>query len=159
RGRLKKSLRMRENPPGAGVGASSGAATARRRPTRPAPTPKIQSVRSVQRAIIEVHPQAGSSGWGLRAQGPDMNRSTDRILTSHARRRPGPRARLDMVRTRGRGERVDEEAFQPRLRLAVGEIVRRQADLGIDVVDDGEFGKPSFVTYVRERLGGLTRQE
>jgi 5-methyltetrahydropteroyltriglutamate--homocysteine methyltransferase len=43
--------------------------------------------------------------------------------------------------------------------MAVGEIVRKQAELGIDVVDDGEFGKPSFVTYVRDRLGGLTRQE
>ncbi|MEA3021694.1 MAG: 5-methyltetrahydropteroyltriglutamate--homocysteine methyltransferase, partial [Alphaproteobacteria bacterium] len=41
----------------------------------------------------------------------------------------------------------------------VGEVVRKQAALGIDVVDDGEFGKPSVVTYVRERLGGLTRQE
>jgi 5'-nucleotidase, C-terminal domain len=64
-----------------------------------------------------------------------------------------------MVRARSRGERIDEDAFETRLRLAVGEIVRRQADLGIDVVDDGEFGKPSFVTYVRERLGGLTRQD
>jgi 5-methyltetrahydropteroyltriglutamate--homocysteine methyltransferase len=88
-----------------------------------------------------------------------MNRSTDRILTTHAGSLPRPRDLLDMVRARARGERVDEDAFQTRLRLAVGEIVRRQADLGIDVIDDGEFGKPSFVTYVRERLGGLTRQE
>src|SRR5689334_8695305 len=88
-----------------------------------------------------------------------MKRSTDRILTTHAGSLPRPRDLLDMVRARARGERVDEDAFQTRLRLAVGEIVRRQADLGVDVVDDGEFGKPSFVTYVRERLGGLTRQE
>src|SRR5262249_25138313 len=70
---------------------------------------------------------------------------------------PRPRDLLEMVRTRSRGERVDEDTFQTRLRLAVGEIVRKQADLGIDVVDDGEFGKPSFVTYVRERLGGRDR--
>ena len=88
-----------------------------------------------------------------------MNRSTDRILTTHAGSLPRPRDLLDMVRTRARGERIDEDAFQTRLRLAVGEIVRKQAELGIDVVDDGEFGKPSFVTYVRERLGGLTRQD
>jgi 5-methyltetrahydropteroyltriglutamate--homocysteine methyltransferase len=88
-----------------------------------------------------------------------MHRSTDRILTTHAGSLPRPRDLLEMVRARARGERVDEDAFQTRLRLAVGEIVRRQADLGVDVVDDGEFGKPSFVTYVRERLGGLTRQE
>ena len=39
---------------------------------------------------------------------------------------------------------------------AVAEVVRKQADIGLDIVDDGEFGKPSFVTYVRERLGGLS---
>ncbi len=88
-----------------------------------------------------------------------MHRSIDRILTTHTGSLPRPRDLLDMVRARSRGERVDEDALQTRLRLAVGEIVRRQADLGIDVVDDGEFGKPSFVTYVRERLGGLTRQD
>jgi 5-methyltetrahydropteroyltriglutamate--homocysteine methyltransferase len=88
-----------------------------------------------------------------------MQRSTDRILTTHAGSLPRPRDLLEMVRARSRGERVDEDAYQTRLRMAVGEIVRRQADLGIDVVDDGEFGKPSFVTYVRERLGGLTRQD
>jgi 5-methyltetrahydropteroyltriglutamate--homocysteine methyltransferase len=88
-----------------------------------------------------------------------MNRSSDRILTTHTGSLPRPRDLLEMVRSRSRGERVDEDAFRTRLRLAVGEIVRRQAELGIDVVDDGEFGKPSFVTYVRERLGGLTRQD
>ena len=88
-----------------------------------------------------------------------MQRSTERILTTHAGSLPRPRDLLGLVRSRARGERIDETAFQARLRQAVGEIVRKQAALGIDVVDDGEFGKPSFVTYVRERLGGLSRQE
>ena len=88
-----------------------------------------------------------------------MQRSTERILTTHAGSLPRPRDLLGLVRSRARGERIDETAFQARLRQAVGEVVRKQAALGIDVVDDGEFGKPSFVTYVRERLGGLTRQE
>jgi len=88
-----------------------------------------------------------------------MQRSTERILTTHAGSLPRPRDLLGLVRSRARGERIDETAYQARLRQAVGEIVRKQAALGIDVVDDGEFGKPSFVTYVRERLGGLTRQE
>jgi 5-methyltetrahydropteroyltriglutamate--homocysteine methyltransferase len=92
-------------------------------------------------------------------RGNAMQRSTDRILTTHAGSLPRPRDLLGLVRSRARGERVDEAAFQARLRQAVGEVVRKQAALGIDVVDDGEFGKPSFVTYVRERLGGLTRQE
>jgi len=88
-----------------------------------------------------------------------MQRSTDRILTTHTGSLPRPRDLLLMVRARARGEPTDEHALQARLRQAVGEIVRKQAELGIDVVDDGEFGKPSFVTYVRERLAGLTRQE
>ena len=40
------------------------------------------------------------------------------------------------------------------MRNAVAGIVRKQAELGIDVVDDGEYGKPSFVSYINERLGG-----
>jgi 5-methyltetrahydropteroyltriglutamate--homocysteine methyltransferase len=75
-----------------------------------------------------------------------MQRSTERILTTHAGSLPRPRDLLGLVRSRARGERIDETAFQARLRQAVGEIVRKQAALGIDVVDDGEFGKPSFVT-------------
>ena len=88
-----------------------------------------------------------------------MQHSTDRILTTHTGSLPRPRDLLHMVRARSRGEASDAHAFQARLRQAVAEIVRKQAELGIDVVDDGEFGKPSFVTYVRERLAGLTRQE
>jgi len=88
-----------------------------------------------------------------------MQRSTDRILTTHTGSLPRPRDLLEMVRARSRGEAIDAHAFQTRLRQAVAEIVRKQAELGIDVVDDGELGKPSFVTYVRERLAGLTRQE
>ncbi len=53
------------------------------------------------------------------------------------------------------GESVDERQRDSKLRSAVAEIVRKQAALGIDIVDDGEFGKPSFVTYVSERLGGF----
>ncbi|HEY4920764.1 MAG TPA: hypothetical protein VII40_11730, partial [Xanthobacteraceae bacterium] len=88
-----------------------------------------------------------------------MQHSTDRILTTHTGSLPRPRDLLHMVRARSRGEASDAHAFQARLRQAVAEIVRKQAELGIDVVDDGELGKPSFVTYVRERLAGLTRQE
>ena len=49
---------------------------------------------------------------------------------------------------------LDQAANAARLRQAVGEIVRRQTELGIDVIDDGEYGKPSFVSYINERLGG-----
>ena len=82
--------------------------------------------------------------------------STDRILTTHAGSLPRPNDVVEMVRARARGDRRDDAADAARLREAVAEVVRKQADIGIDIVDDGEFGKPSFVTYVRERLGGLS---
>jgi len=84
-----------------------------------------------------------------------MQRSTDRILTTHAGSLPRPPDLLQMMRAKSRGEPVDEQALAARVGSAVAEIVRKQVDLGIDVVDDGELGKPSFVTYVRDRLGGL----
>jgi 5-methyltetrahydropteroyltriglutamate--homocysteine methyltransferase len=82
--------------------------------------------------------------------------STDRILTTHAGSLPRPNDVVEMVRARARGDRRDDAADAKRLRGAVAEVVRKQADIGIDIVDDGEFGKPSFVTYVRQRLGGLS---
>jgi 5-methyltetrahydropteroyltriglutamate--homocysteine methyltransferase len=84
-----------------------------------------------------------------------MQRSADRILTTHAGSLPRPGDLLQMMRAKSRGEPVDEGVLAARVRSAVAEIVRKQVDLGIDVIDDGELGKPSFVTYVRDRLGGL----
>jgi 5-methyltetrahydropteroyltriglutamate--homocysteine methyltransferase len=84
-----------------------------------------------------------------------MKRSTGRILTTHVGSLPRPAEVLDIVQAREQGKPVDEKAHAARLRTAVAEIVRTQIDLGVDVVDDGEFGKPSFVSYVNERLGGF----
>ena len=84
-----------------------------------------------------------------------MKRSTDRILTTHAGSLPRPPDILQMIRAKARGEPVDEKKLSARVKEAVTEVVRQQADVGLDVIDDGEFGKPSFVTYVRDRLGGL----
>ncbi|HZR61901.1 MAG TPA: cobalamin-independent methionine synthase II family protein [Xanthobacteraceae bacterium] len=82
-----------------------------------------------------------------------MKRSTDRILTTHAGSLPRPADLLTLVERDG-PKAFDEPEAATRLRAAVGEIVRHQAELGIDVVDDGEYGKPSFVSYINERLGG-----
>ena len=79
-----------------------------------------------------------------------MKRSTDRILTTHAGSLPRPDDVLDMLRAGEKGE-----PFEVRVREAVAEVVRRQVEHDLDVVDDGEIGKPSFVTYATERLGGL----
>ncbi len=82
-----------------------------------------------------------------------MKRSTDRILTTHAGSLPRPPDLLNLIQSGGPNT-LDQAANAARLRQAVGEIVRRQAELGIDVIDDGEYGKPSFVSYINERLGG-----
>src|SRR5579883_1688359 len=82
-----------------------------------------------------------------------MKHSTDRILTTHAGSLPRPPGLLDLVQSRPAAA-LDEAGNAARLRRAVGEIVRKQRELGIDVVDDGEYGKPSFVSYINERLGG-----
>jgi 5-methyltetrahydropteroyltriglutamate--homocysteine methyltransferase len=83
-----------------------------------------------------------------------MNRSTDRILTTHIGSLPRPPDLLDLVQQRGSAA-FDDAANAARLRAAVQEIVAKQIALGIDIIDDGEFGKPSFVSYVNERLGGF----
>ena len=88
-----------------------------------------------------------------------MQRSTGRILTTHTGSLPRPLDLLQMIRAKANGVPVDEKALAARVRSGVAEIVKSQVDLGIDVVNDGEFSKASFVTYARERLGGLTPRE
>jgi 5-methyltetrahydropteroyltriglutamate--homocysteine methyltransferase len=82
-----------------------------------------------------------------------MKHSSDRILTTHAGSLPRPADLLALVERDG-PKAFDSAATAAQLRGAVADIVRRQADLGIDVIDDGEYGKPSFVSYINERLGG-----
>ena len=82
-----------------------------------------------------------------------MKHSTDRILTTHAGSLPRPADLLDLIQSGG-AKVFDRTGNAVRLRKAVGEIVHKQSELGIDVIDDGEYGKPSFVSYINERLGG-----
>ncbi len=84
-----------------------------------------------------------------------MQQSASRILTTHAGSLPRPADLLDTLLAREQGQPVDEAAYGARLPGAVQEIVSKQVELGIDIVDDGEYSKPSFVTYVNERLGGF----
>jgi 5-methyltetrahydropteroyltriglutamate--homocysteine methyltransferase len=84
-----------------------------------------------------------------------MKRSTDRILTTHVGSLPRPDDLRAMILRKQRGEAVDEAAFAARVRSAVGEIVRRQGDAGIDIVADGEMGRIGFIPYVNERLAGI----
>src|SRR5262245_43257921 len=80
-----------------------------------------------------------------------MRRSTERILVSHAGTMPRPR---DLQELRSAGASAQED-FLRRLPSAVKEVVARQAEVGVDVVNDGELSKSNFTNYVRERLGGI----
>jgi 5-methyltetrahydropteroyltriglutamate--homocysteine methyltransferase len=76
-----------------------------------------------------------------------MKRSTDRILTTHTGSLPRPSDLIEMNRQRAAGEAVEEAAYAGRLAAAVAEVVRRQWATGLDVPDDGEFGKPTAAAY------------
>src|SRR3954454_19690697 len=84
-----------------------------------------------------------------------MKHSADRILTTHVGSLPRPADLHAMSMARRQGGEADDAAFGERVRRAVADIVRKQADLGIDIVDDGEMSKPSFITYINERLAGF----
>src|SRR4051794_37242335 len=84
-----------------------------------------------------------------------MRRSTDRILTTHTGSLPRPPELLAELMRRDRGEPVDADALDARVREAVADVVRRQAEAGVAVVNDGEAGKIGYSTYVTERLDGF----
>ncbi|MGH2599784.1 MAG: cobalamin-independent methionine synthase II family protein, partial [Dehalococcoidia bacterium] len=84
-----------------------------------------------------------------------MQRSTDRILTTHVGSLIRPPKLLEFATAKQQGEAIDEQAYEECLRIAVAEVVRRQAEAGIDIVNDGEFGKSSWAAYVLERITGF----
>jgi 5-methyltetrahydropteroyltriglutamate--homocysteine methyltransferase len=84
-----------------------------------------------------------------------MQRSTTRILTTHTGSLPRPTDVLEAMRARETGDVFDQRAFEQRITAAVADNVRRQAEAGLDVVNDGEVGKPSFNAYVHQRLSGF----
>lgn len=90
--------------------------------------------------------------------GVNMKRSTERILTTHTGSLPRPPDLLAMLEARADGLPYDEQAFGARVKGAVSEIVQQQVDAGVDIVSDGEQGKPSFATYVKDRLSGFDGQ-
>src|SRR5262245_7607440 len=91
-----------------------------------------------------------------------MKRSTERILTTHVGSLPRPEDLMALYR-----DNAADEGLQPRLRAAVGDIVQRQAEVGIDVVNDGEYGKAmrsamdfgAWWSYVYPRLQGFELRE
>jgi 5-methyltetrahydropteroyltriglutamate--homocysteine methyltransferase len=88
-----------------------------------------------------------------------MKHSTDRILTTHVGSLIRPPDLQDFLRAKQGGKPYDEKAFGACLATSVAEVVRRQAEAGIDVVSDGEFGKSiSWAQYALTRLSGFERR-
>jgi 5-methyltetrahydropteroyltriglutamate--homocysteine methyltransferase len=84
-----------------------------------------------------------------------MQRSTDRFLTTHTGSLPRPDDLVRMMYAKEEGVPIDRAALAGRIRAAVAEVVGKQSEAGIDIVNDGEMSKPSYATYVKDRLDGF----
>ena len=84
-----------------------------------------------------------------------MQGHTDRILTTHVGSLPRTVEVLDIMKAKYTGGGYDEAAYREKIRDGVAQIVKRQVDLGIDVVADGEMSKPGFFAYIEERMDGF----
>jgi 5-methyltetrahydropteroyltriglutamate--homocysteine methyltransferase len=84
-----------------------------------------------------------------------VKRSTDRFLTTHTGSLPRPTDLIRMMFAREEGVPVDAAALAARVSAAVDDVVRRQVECGLDVVNDGEMSKPSYATYIKDRLRGF----
>ena len=97
--------------------------------------------------------EAGRSGVSEGEE--DVKTSEERILTTHTGALYRPRDLEELLKAKILGQPYDADLLEQRLRTAVAEVVRDQARYGVDIVNDGEFSKPSWTSYVSERLSGL----
>jgi 5-methyltetrahydropteroyltriglutamate--homocysteine methyltransferase len=84
-----------------------------------------------------------------------MRTSSERILTTHVGSIPRPESVRALLRARVAGQPIDEAELAARAAEAMGDVVRRQAEVGLDVVSDGEMSKTSFLAYTDDRLTGF----
>jgi 5-methyltetrahydropteroyltriglutamate--homocysteine methyltransferase len=84
-----------------------------------------------------------------------LKRSSERILTTHVGSLPRSQAVTDVLFAREKGPLPDEAAGEATIAAAVQEVVRRQVEVGIDVVSDGEMSKISYATYIADRFNGF----
>ena len=84
-----------------------------------------------------------------------MQRSRDRFLTTHTGSLPRPDDLIRMMYAKEEGIPVDPAALAARVKAAVAEVVKKQADAGVDLINDGETSKPSYATYIKDRLDGF----
>jgi 5-methyltetrahydropteroyltriglutamate--homocysteine methyltransferase len=84
-----------------------------------------------------------------------MKRSTERFLTTHTGSLPRPEDLIRAMYAKEEGVPVEPAALGARVGSAVEEVVRKQAEAGVDVINDGEMSKPSYATYIKDRLSGF----
>jgi 5-methyltetrahydropteroyltriglutamate--homocysteine methyltransferase len=84
-----------------------------------------------------------------------VQRSGNRILTTHAGSLPRPAALTALYAARARGEEVDASKLATLAEAATGDVIGRQIELGLDVINNGEVGRESFFTYLRDRMSGF----
>ena len=84
-----------------------------------------------------------------------VQQNTDHIRTTHIVSLPRPHKLLDILKAKYSDQHYDEAELNSILAQAVTDCVRKQVECGIDVVTDGEYSKPGFFTYIRERFDGF----
>ena len=87
--------------------------------------------------------------------GTSMHRSRDRFLTTHTGSLPRPDDLIKMMYAKEEGVPVEADALAARVKTAVAELVAKQAASGVDLINDGEMSKPSYATYIKDRLDGF----
>ena len=88
-------------------------------------------------------------------QSVPMKRSFDRFLTTHTGSLPRPDSLIRTMFAKEEGVPVDRAALAAEIGAAVADVVKKQAEAGIDLVNDGEMSKPSYATYIKDRLNGF----
>ncbi|MGH3373084.1 MAG: hypothetical protein ACRDPR_24105, partial [Nocardioidaceae bacterium] len=84
-----------------------------------------------------------------------MKRSTERFLTTHTGSLPRPDDLVRAMFAKEEGVPVDPSALSAQIRSAVADVARKQASAGVDIINDGEQSKPSYATYIKDRLSGF----
>src|SRR5439155_10005710 len=154
-----------------------------RRPSRPArghrdvhrvagPAPRHQGHLPTREAPLELHSRhqaatrrvhsaplaliSGRRGCSNASSRSERHEDQHPAHPDHARRQhPRPDSITTLLRARLSGQAIDEARLAKHVAEAIGEVVRRQAEVGLDVVSDGEMGKTTFLAYTDERLAGF----
>ena len=84
-----------------------------------------------------------------------MRRSTERILTTHSGSLVRTREIIEGMKARTLDRPYDQDVLAADIRKGIAEVVRKQVETGIDIPNDGEFGRRGFTSYIHERLSGL----